>query len=455
MAILKKKRTYLLVTVALLIVVGFYSLNVVKSAARAYIFAYPINVMEYTRLAMQDAMGTNKLNHLRDFPNHNFRQVVRPNNDTLYSNAWFDLSQEPMIISVPDIERYYVLPFMDAWTNVFGFIGSRTTGNQAGDYALVGPDFEGVLPDNIPRITAPTNMVWMIGRIHVYGQHDIANVAQIQDNIHITPLSKWSSQTPMPATVTPKNLNSNPINPKEQVDGLTASEFFSQFAKLLEKQPAHARDKAEFDNFAELGLTKENQFNLANLNPFKQFLISTGAKLANDKLHSALQSKGTSPKENGWNVWRDTLGAYGTNYTVRAGVTLGGLGALSAQEAAYPSADTDINGEKLHGSNKYQLRFKAGQMPPVNAFWSLTMYNTEGYLIESPINRYLVNSSDDLQLNDDGSLTIVIQHAQPKDNVSNWLPAPAEDFSVLLRLYDTTSAFTDGSWEIPPLERLE
>ncbi|WP_299075800.1 DUF1214 domain-containing protein, partial [uncultured Paraglaciecola sp.] len=223
----------------------------------------------------------------------------------------------------------------------------------------------------------------------------------------------------------------------------------------LEKQPAHARDKAEFDNFAELGLTKENQFNLADLNPFKQFLISTGAKLANDKLHSALQSKGTSPKENDWNVWRDPLGEYGTNYTVRAGVTLGGLGALSAQEAAYPSADTDINGEKLHGSNKYQLRFKAGQMPPVNAFWSLTMYNTEGYLIESPINRYLVNSSDDLQLNDDGSLTIVIQHQQPTDKVSNWLPAPAEEFTVLLRLYDTTTAFTDGSWELPPLERLE
>ncbi|WP_299072246.1 DUF1254 domain-containing protein [uncultured Paraglaciecola sp.] len=453
MAILKKKRTYLLLTVAILLVVGFYSLNVVKSAARAYIFAYPINVMEFTRLSMVDKMGTNKINHLRDFPNHDFRQVVRPNNDTLYSNAWFDLSQEPMIISVPDIERYYVLPFMDAWTNVFGFIGSRTTGNQAGDYALVGPDFEGVLPDNIQRITAPTNMVWMIGRIHVYGEHDISNVAQIQDNIHVTALSKWSSQIPMPATVTPSNLNSNPVNPKAQVDELTPTEFFSSFAKLLAKQPAHARDKGEFDNFAALGLNKENQFDLADVNPIKRFLIAIGSKLANDKLHSALQSKGTSPKENGWIVWRDTLGEYGTNYTVRAGVTLGGLGALSAQEAAYPSADADINGENLHGSNQYELHFKAGQLPPVNAFWSLTMYNTDGYLIKNPINRYLVNNSDDLKFNEDGSLTIVIQHKQPKENLSNWLPAPAEEFSILLRLYDTTSAFTDGSWKLPPLER--
>jgi hypothetical protein len=457
MTSIKKALSLTLITLLLAAVVGVYAVQVIRQGANAYLFGYPLVLMELTRDSMaseaESGRGANHLYHMRNFPDASFRQVVRPNNDTLYSVTWFDLSRQPMIISTPTTDRYYVLPFMDAWTNVFASIGTYSTGKQAGNYALVGPSWSGELPADIKKISSPTNMVWMIGRIQTNSKEDIAAVAAIQDQLSITPLDRWQLDEPYPATIISMENRAEPANPQATIDELGAQNFFNRLSYLMDAQPPTAADQEAVANLANFSIFPGQEFDLQLVAPLQRQLLVTGMKMANQKLHEATESKESSPKENGWTVWRDTIGNYGTNYAVRAGVALAGLGALSPAEAVYPTTHIDSTGLTLTGSNRYRIHFDTA--PPAEAFWSLTMYDTHGFLVANPINRYTIGDRDSLRFNTDGSLDILIQHQQPDSDSTNWLPAPEQDFSLTLRIYRPTPAFISGKWQLPAVEKLD
>ena len=457
MSVIRKLWQWVFIVLLIILMCSVYAVRTIKQGAEAYIFGYPLVLMELTRQAMEaDATkGANHLYHLRSFPDHTFRNVVRPNNDTVYSVNWFDLKKEPMIISVPDSDRYYVLPFMDAWTNVFSSIGSRTTGNKAGHYALAGPDWRGKLPKDVNLIESPTNMVWMVGRIRANSQADMVKVAHMQDHMAITPLSQWAIGQPLPAKVVDgSSKGSDKRHPKALIDGLSAAEFFNLLSELMATQPAAKSDADALHNLSQLGVVPGKSFNLASRGFIDRWLIKKSVSIANAKLHEATDNQSTSPMENGWVIWRGIIGEYGTNYQVRAGVAMRALAALAPKEAAYPSASVDVNGEVLTGQNQYKIQFKKGQTPPAHAFWSITMYNSEGFLIDNPIKRYVIGDRNELAFNHDGSLDIYIQHTPPPSGESNWLPSPNGQFSILMRIYNTKQSFLDGSWQVPAIERI-
>jgi len=454
-----KPRLLILALAAAIILTAVYSVKVIKQGAEAYIFGYPLVLMELTRKAMEaDAkpgIGANSLSHMRVFPDHNFRKVVRPNDDTLYSITWFDLSQEPMVISTPASDRYYVLPFMDAWTNVFATVGTNSTGNESGHFVLVGPDWQGDLPVGVTEIKAPTNMVWMIGRVQTNGKNDIKNVAAFQDQLAIMALHLWPQGKANPTmTIDTLEEMKSEANPKAEIDALSTQDFFNSLSHLMAQQPASEQDQAAVANLAELGVVAGVPFDIDALNPVKKVLIEKAVELANSQLHEAISSQSASPKENGWVMWRDTIGQPGTNYEVRAGVALAGLGALPTSEAAYASTAIDEHKQVLRGDKQYKMHFPAGQLPPAKSFWSLTMYDVDGFMVESSINRYLLGDRDALIYNQDGSLDLYIQNTQPEAGQSNWLPAPKDQFTLLLRMYSLAPPFYDGSWKIPAIERL-
>lgn len=447
-----------LVIVALL-GVGIYVGVQLKRNAQAYLYGYPLVLMEQTRLTMTGALPSelqqNQLVHLRSFPDHNFRQVVRPNKDTLYSIAWFDLKAEPVILSVPDTQgRYYVMPFMDAWSNVFDSVGMRATGTEAGHYALVGPGWKGTLPDEVTPIHSPTNMVWMIGRIQTNGDSDIKNVAHLQDQFALTPLSGWAKGLVNPvlqgSVSEPRDAAKS--NPSKAVDDMSIEAFFVQLAKLMGEQPAAAEDAEIVEILAGIGVVPGEVFDFDGLSGFEQRLLTKAIDLGVEKVRAVLSAGDNL--ENGWRVLRDVIGNYGTHYNVRAGVAMVGLGALPPEEATYPNATVDANGVQLNGAHRYKIHFAAGALPPTDTFWSLTMYDEHGFFVDSEILRYAISDRDALRMNADDSLDLIIQEARPTQDESNWLPAPKGDFALTLRIYTPKSAFLEGRWKLPKVERL-
>ena len=452
----------LIVLVILVILIGAslaYAKSVMQGAAQAYLYGYPIVVMDETRKSMQVGYPeTNKrvnhFTHVRVFPDHNFRNVVRPNVDTLYSIAWLDLSKEPLILTVPEMQgHYYVMPFMDAWTNVFASVGSRETGSQAGKYFITGPNWAGKNPDNMQVIQAPTDMLWLIGRIQTNGLSDIPLVASLQSGFNLQTLSDLKNNSKPISYLQSNSGKTSDIDPYKIVDKLSAIEFFDALSKLINTQGTLTEDKAAIENLENLGLNLSIEKDTYLANPVKSWLMNKAFGIAKKKIKERLTDR--SDNENGWMVRRSGIGRYGNNYPIRAAVAMIGLGALAPEEAVYPNATVDSDNEVLSGKYKYKIHFPAGELPPVDAFWSLTMYDENGYLIESTINRYAIGDRDNLKFNTDGSLDIFIQHEKPKINSSNWLPSPKGEFAVTLRLYLPKKEFLNGDWKLPPLIRFK
>jgi len=434
-----------------------HALRTMQDAARAYLFGYSLVLMDATRQSFthpdHGRAPVNHFSHGRSFPDHNFRQVVRPNNDTLYSSAWIDLAKEPLVLSVPDTAgRYYVMPFMDAWTNVFASVGKRTTGTAAGNYLVAGPDWIGKVPEDMQLIRSPTRLTWLIGRIQTNMQPDFANVNRIQDQIKLTPLSRWLTGEANPAFTSgdqPEHEVSD--NPSARVEKMPVGQFFSELSRLMVDNPPAPADKPVLDILAEFGIEPGKPFDINRLGFYRRFLLEKSVSIARNRLNEIAEMDLSS--ENNWAVRRSGIGVYGTDYQVRAYVSLIGLGALEPAEAAYPNASKDGTGEPLSGKINYRIHFDRGQTPPVDAFWSLTVYDENGFLIDNPIRRYTIGDRDQLEFNADGSLDILTHHRQPEQRVSNWLPAPAGPFAVTMRLYMPKPEFLNGTWKLPPIEK--
>jgi len=440
----------------------------VKEIARdVYQYAYPIVLMDTTMrqtTAVPDATSVhgrapiNQFAYFRTYPAADAKDVVRFNFDTLYSFAWADLSEGPLILSVPDTGgRFYLVPSLDMWTDVFASVGSRTTGTGAGNFAYVAPGWKGELPEGAQRIEAPTSTIWIMGRIQTNGPSDYANVHKIQDGLKLTPLKQWGKSYAPPATSPVDASVDTKTPPLVQVAKMTGVEFFARFAELLKKYPPHPNDYPILFRMKAIGLEPGKSWDASKLDANTTALINNSTKEALNEISGYLKRGGGGRHVNGWNILTDNMGTYGTSYLQRALVALAGLGANLPADAIYPAAFVDGDGKPLDGANKYVLHFDKGQTPPADAFWSLTMYDEQGFQVANPISRFAIGDRDKLKFNEDGSLDIYIQPESPgADKESNWLPSPSSGgIQPTLRLYSPRASVMDGTWAPPPLKRAE
>ena len=432
-----------------------------QSAVDAYVYAYPLVLMDVTKdVATAPSSETgkapiNQFAHLREFPTPEFKDVVTPNADTLYSTAWLDLTNEPIVLSIPNMrDRYYILEILDAWTTVIAAPGSRTLGDFYGDIVIVGPNYQGDLPKGMKVVRSTTEFVWIIGRILTDGPSDFAAVHQLQDQLALTPLGASDSND---------NLQSDPPNqsdidevtpPSVQVANMSANEFYTRFAKAFDRTTAQQNEQLMTSRLDSLGLERGQGFSFANLDTQVQAALEESTKKG-QKLISETAMQLSDKTEGGWDLLY-SLGDYGHDYLRRAAVALFGLGANLTADAFYPIALTDEDGQLLNGSNNYVLHFESDQLPPVKAFWSLTLYGLNKGFSKNAIDRYALGDRNDLNYNKDGSLDIYIQHESPGGSLeSNWLPAPVDGFYLVLRLYWPSEKVLNRQWLPPGVELRE
>jgi DNA sulfur modification protein DndE len=427
-----------------------------KLGTEAYIYGYPLVTMDVTRRVMTNVAapeGTKapmfQFANLREYPTAAFKDVTAPNADTLYSAAWLHLAREPWILHVPDVgDRYYLMPMLSGWTNVFDSPGTRTTGTKAGDYAICGPGWTGDLPDGVKRVQSPTNMVWIIGRTYSTGTaDDLKAVHAIQDKYSLTPLSAWGKDYKPPASVLVAPGVDVKTPPRDQVNKMDAGTYFKALAVLLRDNPPAEADAPMVAKLAKLGFAPGKGFDIGQLNPAAARGLERAVKAGLEQI--VAKSKKPGKTVNGWQI--TFTGDYGTDYLFRAAVTFVGLGANLPQDAVYPTTGVDAAGKELTGANRYTLHFASKKdLPPVNAFWSLTMYNADFFFVDNPLNRYTLSQRNELKENADGSIDLYLQKDSPgKDKESNWLPAPEGKFNLMLRLYWPKESFLDGTWKPP------
>lgn len=428
--------------------------------ADAYIYGYPAVLMDKTKEVMTNTREVtetkapvNQFLHSRTFPTAEFKDVVSPNADTLYSTAWLDLTKEPIILTVPEIAgRYYLMPMLDLWTNVFATPGTRTTGTGAGAFAILGPNWNGALPEGVKSIRAPTNTVWIIGRTETRGPQDYPAVHRIQDQYKLIPLSAWRSENPVSVSGIQKDMDESD-SPEKQVEKMEPELFLEKLNQLLQPT-APGQDFAMLQKLATLGVGPERLFDYKKFSDEEKKELAKGIQEAKDRIKNEWISQKLSKNVNNWHIMDGDLGSYGTNYFTRAVVAYGGLGANLPQDAMYPVTRVDSEGRPLNGKNMYVIHFEKDGLPEVNGFWSLTAYNDEQRFMENPIGRYAIGDRDQLKLNEDGSLNIFIQNEYPgEDKESNWLPVGKEDFNLVFRLYGPSHKILDGTWKPPLVER--
>ncbi len=441
-----------------ILVVGiatYRSHRLLHAAEQVYVYAYPLVLMDVTEKIMtHNGTYKNQFINVPEFPTENFKHIVRPNVDTLYSFAWLDLAQEPQIVSVPDTgDRYYLVEVLDAWTNVFASLGKRTTGTQAQNFIIVGPGWQGIVPHEFTKIQAPTNMVLLLARTQTYGKKDYAHVHDIQEGYVVISLSNWGKTDTQKLMPIPKDTaNQTQQAPVDQVAAMDAQTFYTLFARLLKQNPpAAAADGPMIEKLKQFGFERGKDFEFNKLRADLRKALSNSMKKA---FRAIATKKDTLKNVHGWGVMYN-IGTYGTDYTTRAMVAYIGIGANLPEDALYPTAFVDAHGNPLNGKNNYRIHFAKGQLPPANAFWSITLYDAQSFLAKNSLNRYSLNDQDPLHFNPDGSLDVYIQHESPGVNKqANWLPAPQGAFNLTMRLYWPKREALDGSWNPPAIEKV-
>jgi hypothetical protein len=434
-----------------------------EAGVRAVIYGLPIVIMAITmrkatnlRRPIGMAAPVNQFANAREYPSAQFKQVVRANVDTLYSSAFLDLTAEPLVLSVPDTQgRYYLLPMFDAWTNVFAAPGARTTGTGAGTFIITGPAWTGLLPAGMRELKSPTNMVWILGRTQTNGPADYPAVHAIQNGYQLTPLSGFGEPYTAPEGGVDPNLDTK-TPPVEQLQNMSAVEYFDELATLLKSNPAPPADAAILAELAKIGLIPGERFELGKLDPTFAKGLDGAVKVALERLQEGARQTGAAV--NGWRIPAAFLGNYATNYRARAIIALLAFGANLPADAVYPTTFVDSDGLPLNGANRYRLHFAPGLLPPVRAFWSVTLYDPQSFFVANPLNRYALSSWMPLEHNTDGSLDLYIQHSSPGPDLEvNWLPAAAGDFNITLRMYwpaNQHPSIVDGSWRPPAVLRV-
>jgi hypothetical protein len=433
-------------------------------AMDAYIYGYSLVTMEMTRRVSTNVTkpeGTKgpmgQLVRLREYPTAAFKDVTAPNADTLYTIVWLEVGKEPWVLSLPNAHgRYYLFPMLDGWTNVFQVPGKRTTGTGAQKYAITGPGWKGKLPAGVKEYKSPTSIVWVLGRIYCTGTpEDYAKVHKMQDEISIVPLSSFGKPyTPPPGTVDPDIDMKTPV--REQVNALDTAAYFNLLAMLMKDNPPAKADATMVAKMAKLGIVPGAPFDFRKLDHAVQEVLKDVPKEGFEMIMAHFKSAGKDI--NGW-IFTTKTGLYGTDYLQRALITAIGLGANRPQDAVYPTSEIDVEGKPYMGKDNYVMRFPKGQLPPVDGFWSLTMYDAEYFFYANPLNRYTLSARNALKANADGSVDLYLQHENPgPDKESNWLPAPEGRFIPMLRLYwpkEKPPSIIDGTWKISAVKKVQ
>jgi hypothetical protein len=428
----------------------------------AYTYLYPLVLMDTTRRQAVNVdsgktIGRGPMNvfeHVPIFPPADFRDVVRPNFDTLYSVTWLDLTKEPMVVAAADTQgRYYMLPMIDMWTDIFACPGKRTTGTGDVRFAVVPPGWQGNLPQGVERIDAPTRYVWVIGRTQTNGIKDYEAVHKVQEGYTITPLSQWG-KTAQPVTAVIDPDVDMTTSPMIQVDAMAAGNFLAYASELMKVNPPHITDQPIIARMRRIGIELGKSFDLGKAAPAVARALERAAPDALAAVRAKIPT--VARVVNGWQMNTDTMGVYGNYYLKRAVVALVGLGANLPEDAVYPQNLGGADGKPLTGANKYTLHFTKSEIPPVSAFWSITLYDKDGFPSANALNRNAIGDRDALTVNADGSLDLYFQHGSPgADKDSNWLPAPIGDFNLTMRLYAPKLEILDGRWAPPAINRVQ
>jgi len=381
--------------------------------------------------------------------------IQTPNSDTPYSMVGMDLRAEPMVLTVPAIQkdRYYSIQLIDAYTFNFAYIGSRATGNDAGSFLIAGPSWKGQKPNGIKEIIrSETDFVLAAYRTQLFNPGDLDNVKKVQDGYKAQTLSAFSGTASTKAA--PAIDFIKPLTPAEEK---TSPQFFNILNFILQFCPVDPSETELMERFAKIGVGAGKTLNLSKLSPEIKTAIEQGMADAWADFTGLLKQIEAEKVTSG-----DLFGTrefLNNNYLYRMAAAALGIFGNSKVEAMYPMYGVDADGQKLNGANRYGLRFAPGQLPPVNAFWSLTMYELPAsLLVANPINRYLINSPmlPQLKRDADGGVTLLVQNESPgKDKEANWLPAPKGLFVAFLRLYWPKAEAIDGKWKAPPLQREE
>jgi hypothetical protein len=441
-------------------------------AVDAYLYLYPLVIMDITRRQMTNLPAgkepgfgpANTFNNLTEYPPANLRVVVRPNFDTLYSSAWLDLTKEPVIVSAPDTHgRYYLLPMLDMWTDVFASPGWRTTGTQAQHFLVAPagwrPDLrdrfieEFRLPNGTQRVDAPTPHVWIIGRTKTDGPQDYDAVHEIQAGYKITPLSEWG-RTPRAVEVKTDPTVDMKTPPKKQVDNMSGDKFFAYAAEVLKMNRPHLTDEPITAQMKRIGIEPGKSFDIASVSQTVRAALEVAPASGQGLMEWKMST--LARVANHWSMNTDTMGVYGNYYLKRAIVAQAALGANVPEDAIYPLNLGDQAGRPLDGINKYALHFDKATLPPVDAFWSVTLYDPEGYQVANPLNRFALSNWMPFKYDPDGSLTLYFQNENPgNEKEVNWLPAPKGPFNATMRLYAPKSEALTGKWNPPAVTKTE
>ena len=455
----KRILTAALVLVALVAAMLLVMKDKIMLGAEAYLYGYPLVIMETTRLQSAKYIGPeNQLRMVRQFPNAQFKDVVRPNVDTLYTTAFISMKEGPWVFEMSaNDKRYELMPFMDAWTQVFASPGTRTSGNQGATYLLAGPEWDGQVPMGMTLLKSPTNMVWLIGRTQTNGTADFATVHELQNRLR---LSKWTTPENSASANTDSKRDAKPdwqvslepsIAPVAQMKALSTPEFFNRLMQLMVSHPASKEDAPLIERLAQLEIKPGQAVHLSWSNALS---FSLGRWIANQRVMQALNTKA---QDGSWSYPPLNLGRYGTDYNTRAAVAMVGLGANLPEDAMYPNTALDHQGQALNGKHRYRLHFAANALPPVKAFWSITAYGADEFLIDNPMQRFAIGDRDPLVFNADGSLDLWVQATPPsqKEAASNWLPVQmGAPFLLNARLYWPEDKALNGQWKMPVVERL-
>jgi hypothetical protein len=440
-------------------------------AVDAYVYFYPLISADITRRVstnieagkepMKGPMNT--FLNAPSYPPGNLKLVVRYNFDTLYSLAYLDMTKQPVVVSSPDTDgRYFLLPMLDMWTDVFASPGWRTTGTQAQTFLVIPPGWHpeeraGVLERyNLPKdtqiIDAPTPYVIIIGRTKTDGPQDYDPVHKIQAGYKVTLLSQWG-KPPQPATVTVDPSVDMKTPPKTQVDTMPADRYFAFAAELLKVDPPHITDQPMIARLKKIGIEPGKSFEFNKADPVVQKALVAAREDAQQLMQWAIPT--LARVTNGWSMNTNTMGVYGNYYLKRAIIAQVGLGANVPEDAIYPLNLGDETGKPLDGANNYVLHFNKGDTPPARAFWSVTLYDSDGFQVTNALNRFAVSSWMPFHYNADGSLDLYFQNENPgPDKEANWLPAPKGPFNLTMRLYAPAPEALTGKWNPPPVMRV-
>lgn len=425
--------------------------NIWETVEAAYVYTFPLVLMDATETSATNTEESatekapvNQFIHSVALADAQFKTVVTPNVDTIYSQVWYDLSEEPMVYELPETDRFCKVQVLDGWTNTAAVL------DKAGAYAITLSTWEGELPEGVTRIDVPTSMAWSITRIVLTGEEDLPNVYAIQEKMKLMPLSDYiSGDTYEP----PRGSYSeeNDYIPVDKVLSMDPITFFNKANELMVKNSPAAADKEMLEKIAAVNIGPGMEFDTSVLTGdvaenWKTMLTEIQLKLIKE-------GQKFSKKLGQWDYFGEPIGDFNTEYAYRALVALAGLGANTVEVALYPKIEQDADGNTLTGEKSYILHFESYPQVLEGGFWSVTAYGDDDFLIDNPIDRYCINDRSDLKVNDDGSVDVILSKDAPEDT-TNWLPVDNGGFHLYMRIY-TPDMDALETWTAPTITEID